>query len=77
MLIIVATTMYQRESILDYLAIINELMLAKAIFGIRSMNLIKQQKNGKSKINKIKSSYYNCINEFFKAIHQHALSCWL
>ncbi len=41
MLIIVSYTMYQRKSILYYLAIIDGLMLVKAIFGIFGMILIK------------------------------------
>lgn len=41
LLIIVSHTMYQRKSILYYLAIIDGLMLVKAIFGIIGMILIK------------------------------------
>jgi hypothetical protein len=41
LLIIVSITMYQRKSILYYLAIIDGLMLVKAIFGITGMILIK------------------------------------
>lgn len=41
LLIIVSHTMYQRKSILYYLAIIDGLMLVKAIFGITGMILIK------------------------------------
>jgi len=41
LLIIVSYSMYQRKSILYYLAIIDGLMLVKAIFGITSMLLTK------------------------------------
>jgi hypothetical protein len=41
LLIIVSYTMYQRKSILYYLAIIDGLMLIKAIFGIIGMIIIK------------------------------------
>jgi hypothetical protein len=41
LLIIVSYSMYQRKSILYYLAIIDGLMLVKAVFGITSMLLTK------------------------------------